>query len=90
MISKDYSKVFWKRGNEKMTMNSGQVKKLLEYAKPIQFKQLALSLMYTRLKQMYKTNPTGDTINTCTKQLNDLFAKLGTSMADDYKLATSI
>ncbi|MDR0992659.1 MAG: hypothetical protein LBL87_07175 [Ruminococcus sp.] len=73
-----------------MSLNSGQVKKLLETTKPIKFSQLALSLMYTRLKTMYQKSPTSETVNVCTKQLNDLFAKLGNTLADDYKLATSI
>jgi hypothetical protein len=71
-------------------MNSGQVKKLLETTKPIKFNQLALSLMYTRLKSMYQKDPSAATVNVCMGQLNDLFAKFGAAMADDFKLATSI
>jgi hypothetical protein len=73
-----------------MELSSAQVKKLLETSKPIKFKQLSLSLMYTRLKSMYQKNPTPTTISTCTSQLNDLLKKFGTSISDDYKLATSI
>jgi hypothetical protein len=73
-----------------MSLNSGQVKKLLETTKPLKFNQLALSLMYTRLKSLYQKSPTADTINTCMTQLNDLFAKFGSAMSDDFKLATSI
>jgi hypothetical protein len=73
-----------------MELSSGQVKKLLETSKPIKFKQLSLSLMYTRLKSMYQKNPTTATITACTAQLNDLFKKFGASISDDYKLATSI
>jgi hypothetical protein len=73
-----------------MSISSEQVKKLLETNKPLKFKQLSLSLMYTRLKSMYQKNPSEATVSACMKQFNDLFAKAGTSMADDYKLATSI
>jgi hypothetical protein len=73
-----------------MSLNSGQVKKLLETSKPLKFKQLALSLMYTRLKHMYQKSPTTETVNACMGQLNDLFTKFGASMTDDFKLATSI
>ncbi|MDR0947056.1 MAG: hypothetical protein LBM87_04865 [Ruminococcus sp.] len=73
-----------------MSLNSGQVKKLLETNKPLKFKQLALSLMYTRLKNMYQKDPSASTVDACMKQLNDLFAKFGGSMNEDYKLATSI
>jgi hypothetical protein len=73
-----------------MSLSSGQVKKLLETNKPLNFKQLSLSLMYTRLKSMYQKNPSEATASYCMKQFNDLFAKTGTSMADDYKLAVSI
>jgi hypothetical protein len=73
-----------------MELSSGQVKKLLETSKPIKFKQLSLSLMYTRLKSMYQKNPTPSTITACMTQLNDLFKKFGASISDDYKLATSI
>jgi hypothetical protein len=73
-----------------MSLSSVQVKKLLESTKPLQFKQIALSLMYTRLKNLYQKSQTPDTLNACTSQLNDLLAKFGNAMADDYKLATSI
>jgi hypothetical protein len=73
-----------------MSLSSGQVKKLLETTKPIKFNQLAFSLMYTRLKTMYQKSPTAETVNACTQQINDLFAKYGHLMNDDYKLATSI
>jgi hypothetical protein len=73
-----------------MSLSSVQVKRLLETNKPVKFKQLSLSLMYTRLKSMYQKNPTEATVSACMKQFNDLFAKTGASMADDYKLVTSI
>jgi hypothetical protein len=73
-----------------MSLSSLQVKKLLESTKPLQFKQIALSLMYTRLKNLYQRSATPDTLNACTSQLNDLFAKFGNAMAEDFKLASSI
>jgi hypothetical protein len=73
-----------------MTLNSGQVKKLLETTKPIKFKQMALSLMYTRLKNMYQKDPSAATVTACMTQINDLFKKFGASMNDDYQLAISI
>jgi hypothetical protein len=73
-----------------MSLSSGQVKKLLETGKPLKFKQISLSLMYTRLKQMYQKNPTESTVTACMGQLNDLFAKFGAAMADDFKLASSL
>jgi hypothetical protein len=74
----------------KMKLSSMQVKKLLETNKPLKFNQIALSLMYTRLKNMYQKSPTADTVTACTKQINDLFEKFGNAMADDYKTASSI
>jgi hypothetical protein len=73
-----------------MSLTNQQVKHLLETTKPLQFKQLALSLMYTRLKNMYQKSQTNDTLSAITKQFNDLFAKFGNAMADDYKLAVSV
>jgi hypothetical protein len=73
-----------------MALKSGQVKKLLETTKPLKFKQLSLSLLYTRLKHMYQKDPSPATVTACMGQLNDLFTKFGTSIADDYKLVTSI
>jgi hypothetical protein len=73
-----------------MSLSSVQVKKLLETSKPLQFKQTALSLMYTRLKNQYQKSQTPDTLNTCMKQLNDLFEKSGSLMADDYNLVVSL
>jgi hypothetical protein len=73
-----------------MSLSSGQVKKLLETDKQLKFKQLSLGLLYTRLKHMYKKDPTAATVSSCMSQLNDLFAKFGASMADDFNLVTSI
>jgi hypothetical protein len=89
-LSIDITEFEIKRGNEKMSLSSTQVKKLLQTSKPLQFKQIALSLMYTRLKNLYQKSSTPDTLNACTSQLNDLFAKFGNAMAEDYALLTSI
>jgi hypothetical protein len=78
------------KGEIFMSLNSGQVKKLLETNKPLKFKQLSLSLMYTRLKNMYQKDPSPATISACMTQLNNLFAKFGATLSDDYKLATSV
>jgi hypothetical protein len=73
-----------------MSLTTAQVKRLLEAKKSFQFKQLALSLMYTRLKHTYEKAPTNDTVTACTSQLNDLFAKFGTSISEDYNLVASV
>jgi hypothetical protein len=73
-----------------MALNSVQVKKLLETGKPLKFKQLSVSLLYTRLKQMYQKDPSPATLSACMGQLNDLFTKFGSAASDDYKIVTSI
>jgi hypothetical protein len=78
------------KGEFFMLLSSGQVKKLLETDKPLKFKQLSLSLLYTRLKNMYQKDPSPATISSCMTQFNNLFTKMGPSISDDYKLATSI
>jgi hypothetical protein len=73
-----------------MSLNTSQVKKLLETKKPLQFKQLAFSLMYTRLKVMYQKSPTDATVTSCTTQINELFKKFGSTITDDYNVALSV
>jgi hypothetical protein len=73
-----------------MSLSSVQVKKLLETDKPLKLKQLSLSLLYTRLKHMYKKDPMTKTVSACMSQLNDLFSKFGASAADDFNLLASL
>jgi ATP-dependent protease HslVU (ClpYQ) peptidase subunit len=65
-------------------LNDAQTKKLLEYTGSIQFKQLALNMMLTRLKGMYKANQTSVTLAKCTAEFNALFDKFARIMQSDY------
>jgi hypothetical protein len=73
-----------------MSLTNFQVKKLLETTKPLKFKQIALSMFYTRVKNVYKSAPTPANLDTFTKQLNELIAKFGSSIADDYAVMTNV
>jgi uncharacterized iron-regulated protein len=71
-------------------LNDSQTKKLLEYAGQPQLKQLALNMALTRLKGLYKSSPTPDTISKCTAELNALFEKFAMIMGNDYAWIVSL
>jgi hypothetical protein len=62
-----------------------QTRKLLEYAGQPQLKQLSLNMALTRLKGLYKSNPTPATISKCTEDLNAIFEKFAAVMKNDYE-----
>jgi hypothetical protein len=57
----------------------------LEYTGQPQLRQLSLNMALTRLKGLYKANPTPGTVSKCTADLNAIFAKFAMVMKDDYE-----
>lgn len=68
-----------------MELNDAQTKKLLEYSGQIRIKQLKLNMALTRLKGIYKNNPTPATVSKCTAELNAIFSSLAIIMKSDYE-----
>ncbi|MCL2498419.1 MAG: hypothetical protein FWF06_07390 [Symbiobacteriaceae bacterium] len=60
-----------------------QVKKLLSDNVPRKFKQLGFSLMITRLKGLYKNNPSPVTLQRSTQEINNFLKKFAAIMQDD-------
>jgi hypothetical protein len=68
-----------------MKLDDSQTKKLLEFTGQPQLNQLSLKMALTRLKGLYKLNPTPDTISKCTSDLNALLEKFSMIMKSDYE-----
>ncbi|MDR1571029.1 MAG: hypothetical protein LBS32_00730 [Clostridiales Family XIII bacterium] len=73
-----------------MKLTEAQTKKLLDYGGQPQLKQLALNMALTRLKGIYKTNPTPDVVARCTSDLNAIFEKFALIMQSDYEWIISL
>ncbi|MDR3239622.1 MAG: hypothetical protein LBT44_05995 [Clostridiales bacterium] len=73
-----------------MRLRDSQTKKLLEFSGQIKLKQLAMNMALTRLKGLYKQNPTPSTISKCTSDLNALLQKFASIMKDDYEWIVSL
>lgn len=73
-----------------LKLNDKQTQKLLEYTGQMQIKQLSLSMALTRLRGIYKTNPTPGTVSKCTTELNALLDKFAIIMKSDYEWITGL
>jgi hypothetical protein len=73
-----------------MRLTEAQVKKLLEYSGALQISQLGFSLLLTRLKGQYKSNPDSASLQQCTREINAFLAKFSTIMKKDYELVTKL
>lgn len=73
-----------------MKLTEAQTKKLLDYKGQPQLKQLAINMALTRLKGIYKNDPTPASISKCTTDLNAIFEKFESIMKSDYDWITSL
>lgn len=68
-----------------MSLTEDQVKRLLEYNGSMQFSQLGLSLVITRLRSRYRSNYNTTALLSCTRELNDFLGKFGAVLKKDYE-----
>ena len=73
-----------------MELSDMQTKKLLEYPGRMQIKQLGLNMALTRLRWVYQSNPTPETVSRCARTLNLLFQKYAGIMRADYEWIISL
>jgi hypothetical protein len=73
-----------------MKLTDAQTKKLLDYKGQPQLKQLALNMALTRLKGIYKNDPTPAAVSKCTSDLNAIFEKFASIMQADYEWIKSL
>jgi len=71
-----------------MQLNNIQTKKLLEHTGAFKINHLALRMLITRLKMIYKSNP--DSISKNTAEINALISKFPQVMTPDYEWITSL
>lgn len=67
-----------------MNITSQQTEKLLKGNQS--FSQLGFSMLLTRLKIMYASNPSQATLLTCTNEINAFLVKFKAIMGNDYSL----
>jgi hypothetical protein len=79
-----------KGGSTVMKLTDAQMKKLLVYQGQPQLKQLALKMALTRLKGIYKNDPTPGSLSKCTLELNAIFEKFASIMKPDYDWIISL
>ncbi|MDR3280563.1 MAG: hypothetical protein LBT23_08620 [Synergistaceae bacterium] len=73
-----------------MRLDDEQTKKLLEYAGPVRIRQLSLNMALTRLKTIYRANPSSATISKCTAEINAIFDKFAIIMQSDFDWITKL
>ena len=72
-----------------MSVTSNQVKNLLTGGNQ-HFSQLGFGLMVTRLKGVYKANPSPATLQSCTQEINAFLTKFGMIMKDDAAILSRL
>ena len=73
-----------------MKLSEAQMKKLLEYTGRSQLKQLGLNMALTKMKKLYRENPTPANLSKCTSELNAMFEKFAAIMKTDYDWIVSL
>jgi hypothetical protein len=68
-----------------MQLNDAQTKKLLEYKGQAQIRQLSLNLALTRLKGIYRADPSPAALARCAAELNAVLNKFSVIMKPDYE-----
>jgi hypothetical protein len=67
-----------------MQVTIQQAKKLLTESQA--FTQLGFSMMLTRMKTLYEKNPSQETLQTCTAEINTFLEKFRVLMIVDYEI----
>ena len=73
-----------------MTVTEAQIYKLLSDPTPRQFSQLGFSLLVTRMKGLYKSDPTPTTLTKCTDEINAFLKKFGAIMHADISILSKL
>lgn len=71
-----------------MKISSAQAEKVLKGNKT--FTQFAFSMLITRLKSQYASDPSPKTLNTCTDEINAFLSKFQKLMTADYAVISAM
>ncbi len=71
-----------------MTVSEEQVEKIL--TTNISLSQMGFSLMVTRLKNIYKNNPTVENLKLCTNEINALLSKYQSVLRKDFETISKL
>lgn len=71
-----------------MNITPQQTEKLLKGNQS--FSQLGFSMLLTRLKIMYASNPSQATLLTCTNEINTFLVKFKSIMGNDYSVIAKL
>ena len=67
-----------------------QVKKVLSEDVHCKFTQLGFNMLISRLKKMYKDEPSAEVLIHCTEEVNSFLKKYELIMKNDYALISQI
>ena len=67
-----------------MKVTPQQTEKILKGNQP--FKQFAFSMMVTRLKSVYAKNPSNETLQNSTNEINRFLEQFSSVMGNDYAI----
>lgn len=73
-----------------MQLTEAQTKALLLFGEQLQLKHQGLSLLVTRLREIYKNNPSPETLFLCTGELNSFIHKFEILLTYDLTQINSL
>ncbi|MCL2549050.1 MAG: hypothetical protein FWE76_07805, partial [Symbiobacteriaceae bacterium] len=74
------------KGAYALRITESQVRTLLTDNAPRQFTQLGFSLLVTRMKELYKADPSSASLQRCTQDLNAFISKFEVIMQQDIAI----